>query len=868
MIRFCKTTSRFAAVLMTNFKNNFMITKRLFFKTLFFLLFILGNEFSSQVNLSLDTGFNSGGPFFNSTTSDRAVVLPDDKILLMGRFQSYNGTSTNSLARLNADGTLDKTFVLSNITNVNYINSPIIKVLKNGKIVIGGGAGMVGAKGALVRLNSDGSPDSTFLSANMLSNEYVTSIDELENGKIVVGGTFTSFNGVSTKGVVILNEDGTLDNTFNISSLIPTGTLNDYIVFALPGNKVLVNGYFMVGGVKTAKIYKFNVDGTMDTQFNSTNGTIQVNFSMRTDGKILFTGSALYSGVARHGLHLMDQNGTLDPAFNASGSGFTNYATGLKQLSNGQILLTGLFTAYNNVARNRIALINADGSLDTSFDPLAGFNISSSDMVLTADVQSDNKIIVAGHFTKYNNDLANSIARINTDGKIDNTFNAGNIGVKNLGTVNTVIQLSDGKYAVGGGYAMLDGKESLYMSKLNSDGTIDTTFKSNFNNTVNGILELADGKLMVGGAFNNYGTSDFIQRLVILNADGTLSSQVKPSANYEVTTVNSLAKDTDGKILLGADLIGVGYPTPATKYGLSRLNADGSLDTTFNTSGAGFNSYALVQKIYFQADGKIILIGNNLTSYNGVAVNGIVRLNTNGTLDTSFKVNTGTPISLRSASILPSGKILIIGSFTSYLGVNRPGIALLNSDGSVDESFNPTYSGGYPFTAQALSDGSILFSGASVPFSGTTITGGVARIFVDGTADSSFNIGNTGAGGGYIYNFYQQADGKLLGYGLFKSYNGITRNYLARFDINGLSVLKTQEVNHHKTLIYPNPAKDFVTISNLKKGQEIVIYDVTGKLLYRTTATQTVMTLNTTFYKNGLYLVKIGNESMKLMISK
>lgn len=86
--------------------------------------------------------------------------------------------------------------------------------------------------------------------------------------------------------------------------------------------------------------------------------------------------------------------------------------------------------------------------------------------------------------------------------------------------------------------------------------------------------------------------------------------------------------------------------------------------------------------------------------------------------------------------------------------------------------------------------------------------------------------------------------------------------------VSSTTLSTTDSLTEPQVGIYPNPAKDFVTISNLKKGQEIVIYDVTGKLLYRTTATQTVMTLNTTFYKNGLYLVKIGNESMKLMISK
>lgn len=842
-----------------------MISKKLFFKALFFLL-LVGNYFFAQVNLSLDTNFNTGSGIFTNTNADKAVVLPDDKILLMGQFESYNGSPTNSLIRLNSDGTLDKTFTASSIMLYNYINSPIIKVLKSGKILI---AGNLGGKGALIRLNTDGSKDTGFLSATMLANEYVTSIDELSNGKIVVGGTFTSFNGEAVKAVIILNEDGTRDTTFNISNtIIPTGSLYNYNVYVLSDNKIIVNGYFMVGTSKLAKTYKFNTDGTLDTSFSSSNAIVLSSFCLRPDGKILYTGTAIKSDnySYKHGLHLMDQNGTVDQTFNASGDGFMNYSgAGLKLLSNGKILLFGMFNAYNGVTRNRIAVINADGSLDTTFDPVAGFDISSSDPALIADVQSDDKIIVAGHFAKYNNDLTNSIARLNNDGTKDSSFNEGNFGIKRFGEYKVVTQLSDGKYMVGGRYVMLDGKESLFMTKLNTDGTIDTSFKSYFDESVSGIIELADGKLMVGGSFFNYGTTQFIQRLVILNPDGTLNTQIKPTANHEVGTVNTLKKDQSGKIVLAADVYGLG--AAKTTYGLNRLNADGSLDTSFNASGTGTNYGAYVQKIYFQPDGKIIIIGPNLTSYNGTTINGIARINTDGTLDTSFKQSTGVSPSINNVSLLPSGKMFIIGFFTSYGGFARPGIALLNSDGSVDETFNPTYSG-YPQGSQLLSDGSLLFSGTGTSFSGTTMRGNLARIFTDGTADSNFNTNITGVGGGAILNFFTQNDGKIIGYGRFNSYNGVTRNYIARFEILGTSTLKNQEINLNKTTIYPNPAKDFITISNLIKGSEITIYELSGKVLYRTTATKNEMTINTSLYKNGIYLVKTADKVSKLIISK
>lgn len=134
-------------------------------------------------------------------------------------------------------------------------------------------------------------------------------------------------------------------------------------------------------------------------------------------------------------------------------------------------------------------------------------------------------------------------------------------------------------------------------------------------------------------------------------------------------------------------MIGGGFTAfnGASRNYIARLNADGSLDTSFNP-GTGRNRW--VDTTAIQADGKI-LIGGDFTSYNGTSINRIARLNEDGSLDTSFNPGTGAGNWVFTTALQPDGKILIGGFFTSYNSISRSGIARLNADGSLETSFNP-----------------------------------------------------------------------------------------------------------------------------------------------------------------------------------
>jgi uncharacterized delta-60 repeat protein len=241
------------------------------------------------------------------------------------------------------------------------------------------------------------------------------------------------------------------------------------------------------------------------------------------------------------------------------------------------------------------------------------------------------------------------------------------------------------------------------------------------------------------------------------------------------------------------------------------LDTTGALDLTFNV-GTGASSW--VSNIVLQPDGKII-IGGGFTTYNGTARNYIARLNADGTLDSSFNPGAGANSTVYSIALQPDGKILIGGQFTTYYDTNRNGVARLNSDGTLDSSFNPGGGANGTVTSIALQpDGMIIIGGNFTTYNGTA-RNRIARLKADGTLDTIFN---PGIGANFDINTTTiQPDGMIVIGGNFTSYNGVTRNYLARLIGSVLSV----NVNP-----LPLPAGSITGTATVCQGQSAESYTV------------------------------------------
>src|SRR5688500_907217 len=248
----------------------------------------------------------------------------------------------------------------------------------------------------------------------------------------------------------------------------------------------------------------------------------------------------------------------------------------------GKVLIAGAFAVVNGMNKNAIARFNTDGTLDAAFNVGSGPN----DAVFGIDMQSDGKILVSGLFSSFNGIPVGRIARLNTDGTLDQTFNTGGVGMNNRTGGNQEITavkvLPNDKIVIGGVFTNFNGTTMNRVARLNADGSIDTSFAigTGANGAVIAIALQSDGKIIIGGSFNGYkGTVS--PRLARINPDGSFDSSFMVG-NGANDNVMDIVIQPDNKILASGFFNGFGgFP----KNGVVRLNADGAVDQTFDVAG-------------------------------------------------------------------------------------------------------------------------------------------------------------------------------------------------------------------------------------------------------------------------------------------
>jgi uncharacterized delta-60 repeat protein len=368
------------------------------------------------------------------------------------------------------------------------------------------------------------------------------------------------------------------------------------------------------------------------------------------------------------------------------------------------IVVGGEFNQLNETTRYYLVRLNNDGTEDASFYTNLGTGFNN--VVLTTTIQSDGKILVGGIFTTLDGITRNRLVRLNNDGTEDTSFYT-NLGTGFDNLVSTILIQSDGKILVGGNFVNLNEITRRDLVRLNSDGTVDESFYTNlgtgFGGWVRSIQIQSDGKILVGGLFT---TLDGItrNRLVRLNNDGTEDAFFYTNLGTGFNSqVRAISIQSDGKILIGGEF---NQLNETTRYYLVRLNNDGTIDESFYTNlGTGFNNVVL--SISIQSDGKI-LVGGYFTNLNGNTRNRLVRLNNDGTEDTSFYTNLGTGFgpSVRDLVniilIQSDEKILVGGSFTTLNEITRNNLVRLNNDGTVDTSFYTNLGTGFNFGVMTI----------------------------------------------------------------------------------------------------------------------------------------------------------------------
>ncbi|HEV2912103.1 MAG TPA: Calx-beta domain-containing protein [Pyrinomonadaceae bacterium] len=718
----------------------------------------------------LDTAFHS--PIHTQNTLYSVALQPDGKIIINGYFTAYGDTARQRLARLNSDGTLDPTFDPG-----AGPNDPLsqITLQPDGKILINSG-GLTSYNNTprknIARLNSDGTLDTSFDPGEGAGpNTYVSKIVLQPDGKIIVMGNFSTYNGIAHRFIARLNSDGSLDNTFDSG----TGSFTTFNAAALqPDGKILVGGSFNIfNGKARNHIVRLNSDGSFDATFDPASLSIdEVNhIVVQPDGRIIIS-YRLYSGFDKTYIARINSDGTLDATFN---EGVVTSADKHPTLSkvglqpDGKVIIVGSFDHYNGTLRDSIARINTDGTLDATFNSGA-----ETFWIFGFDVQPDGKILVIGYSFIFTNTTRRCIARLNSDGTLDATFDPG-LGPHAF--VNTVVALANNQTMIGGGFVSFGGPDRVYVARLKGeDGNYDNSWDTYGGPTgsVYAVAAQADGKVYIGGLFTRYYTSQYLtaprNHIARLNIKGQLDTTFNPGAGAN-DYVGVIALQPDGRIIIGG--LFTSYGGTARNH-IARLNSGGTLDTTFDP-GAGADG--VVDAIAVQPDGKI-LVGGRFTSYNGTARNHIARLNSDGTLDTTFDPGTGASNAVNAIVLQPDGKIIIGGAFVSYNGAVRRRVARLNINGSLDLTFNQgAGANGVVYAVALQRDGKVLVGGGFTSFHNTT-RNRIAQLNSDGSLDTDFDPG-TGANS-VVRSIAIQADGKIVIGGFFTSFNDTDANYVVR----------------------------------------------------------------------------------------
>ena len=294
-------------------------------------------------------------------------------------------------------------------------------------------------------------------------------------------------------------------------------------------------------------------------------------------------------------------------------------------------------------------------------------------------------------------------------------------------------------------------------------------FNPGANNSVLGLAVQADGKVVLSGSFTVLGgtTASYLSRL---NADGSVDTAFNASPDGPV---NCVAVQPDGKVLAGGAFTALGGLGCKC---LGRLNADGSLDTTFN---AGVNDSGYVYSLALQLDGKLLVAGG-FSQLGGLPCSHVGRMNPNGTLDTNF--NSGADSPVLSLAIQPDGKVLAGGVFTELAGQACAGLGRLNTNGTLDTNFVGTADSAVNCLA-LQPDGKVLVGGNFTTLAGSPCAY-LGRLNTDGTLDEGFY----GSADGPVNSLAVQADGRILVGGSFATVSGQPCTNFGRISADGFIV--------------------------------------------------------------------------------
>ena len=444
----------------------------------------------------------------------------------------------------------------------------------------------------------------------------------------------------------------------------------------------------------------------------------------------------------------------------------------------GKIVIAGDFKQFSGLKRNYVTRLQglsvaSGGEIEFAMDR---YQVSESQVsalirlqrsgntgtVVTIDYQTGNGTANAGDYTSQSGTL------VFDAGDKEKTFTIplrSDTSVEDDESVNLTISNPTGG-------AILGARRDAMLWIEDDDsvigiGSVDAGFAGGAESgIVQAVAAQPDGKVVVGGDFLVAGGMSR-QRVARFNSNGTIDEAFNPNASVS-GTVHAIVVQSDGRILIGGNFLNVNGE--ARGY-LARLREDGTLDASFNPPG-GANG--VVRDLALEPDGDILVSGS-FTMFNGEPRGYLVRLFSDGNVDTEFEALVN--LAVYAVEVEADGRVLIGGDFTTVNGETRNRVARLNADGSIVEAFDPAEGANRTvFDLAALPDGKVYIGGTFTKVGGQPAFTYLARLNADGLADHAFNPLLNNA----VSSMALQPDGKLLAGGSFTAVNGATINRLMR----------------------------------------------------------------------------------------
>ena len=606
------------------------------------------------------------------------AVQSDGKILISGDIVSVGSSVSGAITRLNKDGSLDESFSAvglpkSEIDRVHTLGDTLVLATsyqgyawllnKNGRLIFSRTdwfrAYFVGSRilaqrdnFSLAMYDLNGQKDPSFAVSSF--DAYINDIEIQDDNKILIAGDFKKINGIEANGIVRLNTDGSMDNSFNAGS---GANINIANIAVDSKNRILVCGYFdtfnSVSGLNG--IIRLNSNGSIDTNFKLSGIAGLINLYV-TDVAIAEDSLALIIGrnddINR--LFKIKADGSIDNDFAVSD--FKTFSSFIKITNlDSLIVITGCFSYVNDVFQTGYCLLNSYGEVKTNDGSLIG----STPYIYGGYHQDDGKLIIYGDFSAVNGKLKSNLARLNPNGSVDD-FNP-QLGADY--TIKKMVQIPGKKFIVSGYFPDYGNRRIL---KLNSDGSLDNSLLVDIPCSSNADLDLIykpvkNGfELIVGGDFIMVNS---INKNYLFKIDslGNLNNSFNPG-NIVGSVIRKIDTLSDGSLIIGGDGFIQILDANATTSRLLKggiQESIGSINTELNDTILAGGFYSNSPSILYQIDksGKIIDDHSlSITSNDGV---------------------------IHDVLVLKDKNIFIAGRFTEFNYIKQQGFIKANLDGKV-----------------------------------------------------------------------------------------------------------------------------------------------------------------------------------------